>query len=143
MPRSAIDGPCREELAMKSTAIADSLQRLPWRPRLLPVSMLPWAFGFAETIYCIVAAVCVAILVALAVQLSRSHAAEQRSAHRLFAFSIVYLFVVIAALSSGSNRRSTTMFAHAPARVTLAQAASLPGNRGAVRSFVSAKADEA
>ena len=127
---------------MKSTAIADSLRRLPSRP-WLPVSMLPWAFRFAETIYCIVAAVCIAILVALAVQLSRSHAAEQRSAHRLFAFSIVYLFVVIAALSSGSNRRSTTMFAHAPARVTLAQAASLPGNRGAVRSFVSANADEA
>ena len=128
---------------MKSTAIADSLPRLPSRPRLLPVSMLPWAFGFAETIYCIVAAVCIAILVALAVQLSRSHAAEQRSAHRLFAFSIVYLFVVFAALLSGSDRWSTMMFARAPAIVALAQAASLPGNLGALRSFVSAKADEA
>jgi len=141
MPRNAADVPCRE-LAMKSTAIADSLRRLPSRP-WLPVSMLPWAFRFAETIYCIVAAVCVAILVALAIQLSRSHAAEQRSAHRLFAFSIVYLFVVFAALLSGSDRWSTMMFARAPAIVALAQAASLPGNLGALRSFVSAKADEA
>jgi len=86
MPRSAVDGLCREELAMKSTAIVVSLPRLPSRPRLLPVSMLPWAFGFAETVYCIVAAVYVAILVALVVQLSRSHAADQGSGHRLFAF---------------------------------------------------------
>jgi hypothetical protein len=105
--------------------------------------MLPWAFGFAETVYCIVAAVCVAILVALAVQLSRSHAAEQRSGHRLFAFSIVYWFVVFAGLLSVSNRWSTMMFARAPVIVALAQAASLPGNLEAVRSFVGVKADEA
>jgi heme o synthase len=104
--------------------------------------MLPWAFCFAETIYAIVAAVCGAILVALAAQLSRSRAADRRGAHRLFAFSMAYLFVVFAALLTSSNRWAM-MFARAPAIVALVQAPFLSGNQGAVRSFVSAKADEA
>ena len=109
---------------------------------LLAVSMLPWVFGFAGTIYGIVAVVCGAILVALAAQLSRGHAAARRSAHRMFAFSIVYLFVVFAALLTGSDRW-LTMFARAPATVALSQPASLPGNVGAVRSSIGVKADEA
>jgi protoheme IX farnesyltransferase len=110
---------------------------------LLPVSMLPLALGFAGMICVVVVAVCGAILVALAFQLSRSRAADRHSAHRLFAFSVVYLFVVFAALLTGGNTFSTRLFARAPATVALAQAVSLPGNVGAVRTSVSVKADEA
>jgi protoheme IX farnesyltransferase len=41
--------------------------------------------------------------------LSRSSEVDRRAAHRLFAFSIVYLFVLFAALlaDNGSNRRSS------------------------------------
>jgi heme o synthase len=69
---------------------------------LLPVSMLPWALGLAGAIYGAVAAVCGAIFVALAVQLSRREA-DRRAAHRLFAFSVLYLFVLFAALLAGSR----------------------------------------
>jgi thiamine pyrophosphate-dependent enzyme len=52
-----------------------------------------------------------AILVALAVQLCRSSAADRKGAQRLFAFSIVYLFMLFAALlsSKGSNSGSSAL----------------------------------
>jgi protoheme IX farnesyltransferase len=65
---------------------------------LVPTSLLPWALGFAGTIYLAIAAVCGAILIVLAVQLSRGSAADRRPAGRLFAFSISYLFLLFAAL---------------------------------------------
>jgi protoheme IX farnesyltransferase len=65
---------------------------------LFPVSLLPWAFGFAGAIYGATAAVCGATFIALALRLARSSEADRRSAHRLFAFSILYLFVLFAAL---------------------------------------------
>src|SRR5713226_957548 len=82
---------------------------------LLPISMLPWALGFAGTIYGAVAAICGALFVVLAWQLRRAGAADRRAAHRLFAFSIVYLFVLFAALlaSNSSNRWSSLPFARA------------------------------
>jgi heme o synthase len=77
---------------------------------LLPVSMLPWALGFAGTIYGVVAAVCGALFVVLARQLRRKSDAERRDASRLFAFSIFYLFVLFAVLLAdhGGDRRSST-----------------------------------
>jgi heme o synthase len=65
---------------------------------LVPVSMTPWAIGFAGIIYGATALASGAILLLLAIQLSRSHKADRRAAQRLFAFSIVYLFVLFAAL---------------------------------------------
>jgi heme o synthase len=123
--------------------VATKRQILIYTLLLLPVSMLPWAFSFAGTIYGVAAAVCGTIFVTLAILLSRSREADQRAAHRLFAFSIMYLFVVFAVLLTNSNRWSTMRFARAPATAALSQAASLPGNVGAVRSSVSVKADEA
>src|SRR5262245_24408855 len=61
---------------------------------LLPISLLPWALGFAGTTYGAVVAICGALFVALAWQLRRPGEADRRAAHRLFAFSIVYLFVL-------------------------------------------------
>jgi heme o synthase len=75
----------------------------------LPISLLPWALGFAGAIYGAVAAICGALFVVLAWQLRRAGEADRRAAHRLFAFSIVYLFVLFAALlaDNGGNRWSS------------------------------------
>src|SRR6266851_10442135 len=53
---------------------------------LLPISMLPWALGFAGAIYGATAVVSGAIFIGLAWQLSRniSLEADRRAAHRLF-----------------------------------------------------------
>ena len=77
---------------------ATTRQILVYSVLLVPVSMLPWALGFAGAIYGATAAVCGAILVSLAVQLTASNGADRHAAHRVFAFSILYLFVLFAAL---------------------------------------------
>jgi protoheme IX farnesyltransferase len=65
---------------------------------LLPISLLPWAFGFAGAIYGATAAISGATLILLAVRLSGTSAVDRRPARRLFAFSISYLFLVFLAL---------------------------------------------
>jgi heme o synthase len=77
---------------------------------LLPISVLPWALGFAGTIYAATAVVSGAIFVALALRLRSSSDAERCAASRLFVFSIFYLFVLFAALLVDhiGDRRSPT-----------------------------------
>ena len=70
---------------------------------LVPISLLPWALGFAGAIYGAAAAVCGATFITLALRLARSSAGDRRPAHRLFAFSILYLFVLFAALLTGKG----------------------------------------
>jgi heme o synthase len=84
---------------------ATTRQILIYSVALLPVSILPWALGFAGAIYGAAAALYGAIFVVLALQLSRSSEADRRAPNRLFAFSILYLFVLFAALlaSNGGN----------------------------------------
>lgn len=65
---------------------------------LATVSILPWALGFAGALYGAVAAAAGAIFVVLAAQLHRSKDADRRAPHRLFAFSILYLFILFSAL---------------------------------------------
>ena len=65
---------------------------------LVVASALPWALGFAGTIYGATAAICAGVLIALASQLKRSSETERRAADRLFSFSIAYLFLLFAAL---------------------------------------------
>jgi protoheme IX farnesyltransferase len=90
---------------------------------LMLVSILPWALGFAGGAYGAVAAACGAILIALAAQVRRSRGFNQHAAHRLFAFSILYLFLLFAALLAGSINRSTITFpARAAATVEASQA---------------------
>ena len=81
---------------------------------LVSVSLLPWVLGFAGTFYGATAVICGAILVVLALQLDRSGKGDRRAAHRLFAFSILYLSALFAALltSSGSNRGSSILTTH-------------------------------
>ncbi len=71
--------------------------------------------GFAGTVYGATALVGGAILLALALQLRRSRVSERRVAHRLFGFSILYLFVLFAALLSGDgiSRTASTAFTRA------------------------------
>jgi heme o synthase len=85
---------------------ATTRQILIYSVLLVPISVLPWFLGFAGAIYGATAIVCGAIFVALALQLGRSSGADRRPAHRLFTFSIFYLFVLFAALlASNSNNR--------------------------------------
>jgi protoheme IX farnesyltransferase len=61
-------------------------------------SEVPWVLGFAGGIYGVIAAICGALFLSLARQLNRSTEADRRPARGLFVFSIVYLFVLFAAL---------------------------------------------
>jgi protoheme IX farnesyltransferase len=123
--------------------VATTRQILVYSLLLVPVSILPWALGFAGTVYGAVAAVSGTILVALAVQLRRSHGADGRAAHRLFAFSVLYLFVLFAALlASNGNRWSTTLSARAAATVGSPQAASVARPARTAPSSISHRADE-
>jgi heme o synthase len=85
---------------------ATAKQILVYSLLLPPVSVLPWALGFTGGIYGAVAVTGGAIFVALAVQVRRSRGVDQHAAHRLFAFSILYLFMLFAALLASSTHRS-------------------------------------
>ena len=65
---------------------------------LAPVSILPWAIGPAGPIYATTSALFSAAMMVLASKLSRSGEADRQPARRLFAFSIIYLFALFAAL---------------------------------------------
>jgi heme o synthase len=66
---------------------------------LVPLGVAPWPLGYAGMSYGAVAIVTGAIMIALAVQVLREVAeAGYRASRRLFAFSILYLFLLFAAL---------------------------------------------
>jgi protoheme IX farnesyltransferase len=70
---------------------------------LVLVSELPVSLGFAGAIYGVIVATCGAIFLLLALQLNGSAGAERRAAHRLFVFSIAYLFLLFASLLVDHN----------------------------------------
>jgi protoheme IX farnesyltransferase len=78
---------------------------------LVPTSVLPFVLGFAGTIYGATAVVSGTVFIALAARLGRSQGADRRAAHRLFVFSITYLFLLFAVLlaSHCSDRWSSTV----------------------------------
>jgi protoheme IX farnesyltransferase len=80
---------------------------------LVATSLLPCVLGFAGTIYGATAVVSGTVIIALAARLSRSRGADRRAAHRLFVFSISYLFLLFAALLADHqiDRWSTTVAA--------------------------------
>jgi protoheme IX farnesyltransferase len=77
---------------------ATTRQILIYSGLLVLASELPWMLGFAGAIYGATVAVCGALFLLLARQLNRSIEADRRAAHRLFVFSIFYLFALFAAL---------------------------------------------
>src|SRR5262245_10693857 len=70
---------------------------------LFPISLLPWALGFAGAIYGATAVLCGAAFIARALRLVGSNESDRRHAHRLFAFSILYLSLLFAALCAGNG----------------------------------------
>ena len=113
---------------------------------LAPVSMLPCALGFAGAVYGATAGICGAFFVVLALRLSRSREFDRRPADRLFAFSIVYLFVLFAALlaDNGSNRWSSRLWPHAaPVGDGPKQSESRTRSFAIARSSFSVSTDEA
>jgi protoheme IX farnesyltransferase len=77
---------------------ATTRQILAYSVLLLPISLLPWALGFAGAIYAATAAICGTIFLVLTFRLRRNRETERRDASRLFVFSIFYLFLLFAAL---------------------------------------------
>jgi len=77
---------------------ATTRQILIYSGLLALASELPWVLGFAGPVYGAIAAICGAFFLLVAFQLNRNIGADRRTAHRLFVFSICYLFVLFAAL---------------------------------------------
>jgi heme o synthase len=77
---------------------ATTQQILIYSGLLALASELPWWLGFAGAIYGATVAICGALFLLFALQLNMSTGADRRAAHRLFLFSIFYLFVLFAAL---------------------------------------------
>ena len=77
---------------------ATTRQILIYSVLLALASELPWVLGFAGGIYGAIVAICGAVFLVLAFWLNGSMATDRRAAQRLFVFSIVYLFVLFAAL---------------------------------------------
>jgi heme o synthase len=65
---------------------------------LVPTAVLPWALGFCGTIYGATAVIDGTFFIVLAARLHRSRGTDRGAAHRLFVFSISYLFMLFAAL---------------------------------------------
>src|SRR6266700_5387931 len=67
---------------------------------LVPIGAAPWLLGYAQTIYGVTALLAGALMVAFAWRVRRERDGEraERAAHDLFAFSILYLFVLFAVL---------------------------------------------
>jgi protoheme IX farnesyltransferase len=70
---------------------------------LAPVGVLPWALGFASWIYGVIAIAGGAGMIALSIQVLRAADGAKlvKPARSLFFFSILYLFVLFAALAAG------------------------------------------
>src|SRR4051812_11936585 len=77
---------------------ATTRQILIYSGLLALASELPWVLGFAGAIYGVIVAICGAVFLLLARQLNRSVETDRRAAHRLFIFSIAYLFALFGAL---------------------------------------------
>jgi protoheme IX farnesyltransferase len=77
---------------------------------LVPVTMLPCFLGFTGVIYGATATLSGAVAILLAVRVWRGDDADRRSPKRLFAFSIVHLFLLFAVLMlDPAARRSPSL----------------------------------
>src|SRR6202041_985023 len=108
---------------------ATARQILIYSRLLVLASELPWLLGFASAMYGAIAAFCGAIFLLLAGRISRSAGADRRAAHRLFIFSILYLFALFAALliDHGGGLFSTMRSSHGASTARSAHAELQPG----------------
>ncbi len=65
---------------------------------LVPVAIAPWPLGFAGALYGVTSVVTGAIMLWLAWQVFRERRPDERACRNLFAFSILYLFLLFAVL---------------------------------------------
>jgi heme o synthase len=65
---------------------------------LVPLGVAPWAFGYTGALYGVTALVTGAIMVMLGWQVFRESRPSERASRNLFAFSILYLFLLFAVL---------------------------------------------
>ena len=67
---------------------------------LVPIGATPWLFGYAHALYGVIALVAGALMVVFAWRVCKQGEGEHkdRAAHHLFAFSILYLFLLFAVL---------------------------------------------
>jgi protoheme IX farnesyltransferase len=93
---------------------ATTRQILIYSGLLALASELPWASGFAGLVYGSIVASCGALFLLLAFQLNRSMGVDRRAAHRLFVFSIFYLFMLFAALLLDHGLGSRSSMASSP-----------------------------
>jgi protoheme IX farnesyltransferase len=117
---------------------ATARQILIYSGLLVLVSELPWLLGFAGVTYGAIAAIGGAVFFLLASRISRSAGADRRTAHRLFAFSIFYLFALFAALliDHGGGSFSTTRASHGGRTVRSAHAELPPGTVRTASSLI-------
>jgi protoheme IX farnesyltransferase len=117
---------------------ATTRQILIYSGLLALASELPWVLGFAGTIYSVIVAVCAALFLLLAGRLNWSTGADRRAAHRLFVFSIFYLFVLFAALlvDHGGDSFSLRRASDAGRSVGSVHAELLPGAVRCASSFI-------
>jgi heme o synthase len=93
-------------LPVVSGPAATTRQILAYSILLLPISLLPWALGFAGAIYGATAVAFGASFIVLALRLRQAGAFYRRAAQRLFGFSIIYLTVLFAALLLDSGAKA-------------------------------------
>jgi protoheme IX farnesyltransferase len=91
--------------------VATTRQILIYSMLLAPVSLLPWVLGSAGAIYGLAAIIGGTFFVGFALRLRRAGAFCRRAAHGLFGFSIVYLFVLFAALLIDSGGKASAIAA--------------------------------
>src|SRR4051794_19021280 len=117
---------------------ATTRQILIYSGLLALASELPWMLGFAGAIYGVIVAICGALFLLLARQLNRSVEADRRAAHRLFVFSIFYLFVLFAALlvDHGGDSFSLMRASRDDRTGASVHAELLPGAVHSARSFI-------
>jgi protoheme IX farnesyltransferase len=77
---------------------ATRLQILLYTLVVVPIAIAPWPLGYAGILYGATSVVTGAIMVLLAVQVFRERRPVDRAARHLFAFSILYLFLLFAVL---------------------------------------------
>ena len=90
---------------------ATTRQILIYSVLLVPASVLPWVLGFAGAIYGAIAAICGAIFLVLAFQLSRS--SESRSARCSSPVRVLHLLPVRAVCGPPGRPRRRSMVVHA------------------------------
>jgi heme o synthase len=123
---------------------ATTRQILIYSGLLVLASELPWVLGFGGTIYGAIAAICGVLFLLLALQLHRSIGTDRRTAHRLFVFSISYLFVLFAALliDHGVSSISPLRSSHGGRIVGSMHAEFLRGAVRSASSFINLSAGE-